>query len=50
MKGPEIIAALKGIVNTTSLNLLTPQDKVAIWSLLDIISLCLFTPQYQLNA
>jgi hypothetical protein len=50
MKGPEIVAALKGIVNTTTLNALTTEDKVVIRSLLDIINLCLFTPQYQLNA
>ena len=50
MKGPEIVAALRGIVNTTSLNTLSTEDKVAIRTLLDIINLCLFTPQYQLNA
>ena len=42
MKGPEIVAALKGIVNTTSLNTLPSEDKVAVRSLLDIIKLCLF--------
>jgi hypothetical protein len=50
MKGPEIVAALKGIVNTTSLNTLSVEDKVAIRSVLDIINLCLFTPTYQVNA
>ena len=50
MKGPEIVAALKGIVNTTSLNTLPSEDKVAVRSLLDIINLCLFTPTYQVNA
>ena len=39
MKGPEIVAALKGIVNTTSLNTLPSEDKVVIRSLLDIINL-----------
>jgi len=50
MQGPQIVAALKGIVNTTSLNTLYTEDKVAIRTLLDIINLCLFTPQYQVNA
>ena len=50
MKGLEVVAALQGIVNTTALNTLTSEDKVAIRSLLDIINLCLFTPTYQVNA
>ena len=50
MQGPRIVAALKGIINTTSLNTLSTEDKVAIRTLLDIINLCLFTPQYKLNA
>ena len=50
MKGPKIVAALRGIVNTTSLNNLAPEDKVAIRSLLDIINLCLFTPTYNSHA
>ncbi len=37
MRGPEIVAALKGIVNTTSLNTLTSEDKVQIRRMLDII-------------
>jgi len=37
MKGLEVVAALKGIVNT-SLNALSTVDKVAIRSLLDIIN------------
>ena len=49
MQGPQIVAALKGIVNTTSLNTLSTEDKAAIRTLLDIINLCLFTPQYQVN-
>ncbi len=50
MKGPEIVAALRGIVNTTTLCDLTTEDKVAIRRILQIIDLCLFTPQYNLNA
>jgi hypothetical protein len=50
MQGPQIVAALKGIINTTSLNTLDPEDKVRIRVLLDIINLCLFTPQYKVNA
>ena len=43
MKGPEIVAALKGR--------LTPcQDKAQIRRLLEIINLCLFSPNYNLNA
>ena len=41
MKGPEIVAVLKGIVNSTSLNTLHPQDKADIRRLLEIINLCL---------
>ncbi len=43
MKGLEVVAALKGIVNTTSLNTLSTEDKVAIRSLLDIVSSLLLT-------
>ena len=50
MKKLEVVAAQKGIVNITSLNTLSTEDKVAIRSLLDIINLCLFTPTYQVNA
>ena len=50
MRGSEVVAALRGIVNTTALNTLSTEDKVAIRSLLDIINLCLFTPTYQVNA
>ncbi len=50
MQGSQIVAAVRGIVNTTSLNALDPQDKVAIRQLLDIINLCLCAPQYQVNA
>ena len=50
MRGSEVVAALRGIVNTTSLNTLSIEDKVAIRSLLDIINLCLFTSTYQVNA
>ncbi len=44
MQGSQIFAALKEIENTTSLNTLEPEDKVAIRKLLDIINLCLFAP------
>ena len=50
MRGSEVVAALRGIINTTSLNTLSVEDKVAIRSLLDIINLGLFTPTYQVNA
>ena len=50
MQEPQIVAALKGIMNTTCLNTLSSQDKEAIRTLLDIINLRLFTPQYNLNA
>ncbi|DBA81633.1 TPA: hypothetical protein ACH3X1_007388 [Trebouxia sp. C0004] len=47
MKGLEIAAALKGIMNTTSLDTVSVEDKMAIRSLLDIMNLCLFTPTYK---
>jgi len=47
MQGSQIGAALKRIVNTTSLNTLGPADNR---QLLDIINLCLCAPQYQVNA
>ncbi len=50
MLGPQVVASLKGIINTTSLNTLDPEYKAAVRSLLDIINLCLFAPQYQVNA
>ncbi len=50
MQGSQIVEALKGIVNTTSLNTLDPEDKVAIRQFLDIIGLCLCASQYQVNA
>jgi hypothetical protein len=50
MKGFEIVAALKGIVNATSLNTLTPQDKAEIRRLVEIINLCLYSPTYNVNA
>ena len=50
MKGPEIVAALKGIVNNTSLNTLDPEDKDAIRKVLRLINLCLHTPTYQSHA
>ncbi len=45
MKGFEMVAALKGIVNRTSLNTLTPQDKAKIRRLLEIIILYLYSLQ-----
>lgn len=39
MKGPEIVAALRGIINTTSLMQLSTEDKTEIKHLLDLQSL-----------
>ncbi len=50
MRGQQIVAALKGIVNTTTLNTLAPEDKADIRRLLEIINLCLFSSTYNLNA
>ena len=51
MKGSEIVAALKGgILNTTPLNTLEPQDKADIRRLLEMINLCLYSPAYNLTA
>ena len=50
MRGSEIVAALKGIANTTTLNTLDPKDKADIRRLLEIINLCLFSPTYNSNA
>ncbi len=50
MKGPEIVAALKGIVNTTTLRELSSKDKADIRRLLEIINLCLFSSTYNSNA
>ncbi len=50
MKGSEIVAALKGIVSTTTLNTLSPEDKADVRRLLEIITLCLFSPTYNSNA
>ncbi len=50
MKGSEVVAALKGIVNTTTLNTLDCQDKADIRRLLEIINLCLYSPTYNSNA
>ncbi len=50
MKGPEIVAVLNGILNTTTLNAITSEDKVEIRRMLNIIDLCLFSAQYQVNA
>ncbi len=51
MKELEAVAALKGTVNTTTtLNTLLSENTVALSSLLDIMSLCLFTPTCQVNS
>ena len=50
MRGPEIVAALKGIVNTTTLNTLDTKDKADIRRLLEIINLCMFSHTYNSNA
>ncbi len=50
MKGPEIVAALKGIINTTTLCALSPEDKAIIRRLLQTIGLCLCSPTYNWNA
>ena len=50
MKGPEVVAALKGIVNTTTLNTLDPEYKAIIRRLLEIINLCLFSSTNDSNA
>lgn len=47
MKGSKVVAALKGIVETTARSTLSTEDKLAVRTLLDIINLCLFTPTYQ---
>ena len=49
MKGPQIVAALKGIVNSTSLKTLDPQGKADIRRLLEIMNLCLYSTTYNLN-
>ncbi len=43
MKGLEVVAALKGIVNTTTLRDLSTEDKVEIKHLLDLINFSLFS-------
>jgi len=50
MKGPEIVAALNGIINTTCLKDLAAEDKAVIRSLLRLINLCLCYQAYQPNA
>ena len=50
MKGPEIVAALTGIINTTTLCALSAEDKVIIRRLLQTIDLCLCSPTYNSNA
>ena len=43
MKGSEVVAALKGIINTTTLRALATEDKVEIKHLLDLINFSLFS-------
>ncbi len=50
MKGSEIVAALNGIINTTCLKDLTPEDKATVRSLLRLINLCLCYQAYNSNA
>ena len=50
MKGPEIVAALRGIVNITTLCALSPEDKAIIRRILQTIDLCLCSPTYNWNA
>ena len=51
MKELEVVVALKETVNTTTtLNTLPSENAVALSSLLDIMSLCLFTLTYQANS
>ena len=50
MKGPEIVAALRGMINTTTLNTLEPKDKADIRRVIEIINLCLHSPTYNSNA
>lgn len=50
MTGPEIVAALRGIVNSMSLITLIPQDKAEIRRLLEIMNICLYSPTYNSNA
>ena len=47
MKGPEIVAALNGVINTTCLKDLTLEDKAMIRSLLRLINLCLHVTDYR---
>ncbi len=39
MQGPQIVAALKGIINTTSLRQLSTEEKIEIKHLLDLIQI-----------
>jgi len=43
MKGSEVVAALKGILNTTTLRELSTEDKVEIRHLLNLINYSLFS-------
>ena len=50
MKGSEIVASLNGIINTTCLKDLTPEDKATIRSLLRLINMCLCYQAFNSNA
>ena len=50
MKGPEIVAALRGIINTTTLITLEPKDKEDILRILELIKLCIYHKAYNSNA
>ncbi len=50
MKGPEIVAALRGIVSTTTLNALHPEDKEQVLRLLELIKLCIYHTAFNSNA
>lgn len=41
MMGPKIVAALKAIINTTSLMQLSTEDKTEVKHLLDLIQFCI---------
>ncbi len=43
MKGSEVVASLKGILNSTTLRALSTEDKIEIKHLLDLINYSLFS-------
>ena len=50
MQGSDIVAALMGILNTTSMKDLDTDYKIEIRKLLQLINLCLMLPSYQPHA